>query len=116
MRTKIYYRVDFKENEYGMWIMSNDEEENYNEAKITYDQKKKEFKGCQLLKITEEILEEVESENPFLKGDYVIIIKECSLKGQKGQIIRLNLEYNEIVVRIDDNIIFTGTFEDIILE
>jgi hypothetical protein len=112
MKTREYYRVDFKENEYGLWICG-DEYDDYEYAKNTYDYKKQNFKGVQLVKFTEEILEEHVSENPFLLGDYVEIIRECAIKGRIGQISRFSESNNEVIVRIDDNTEFTGTFEDI---
>lgn len=112
MNNRIAYRVDFKENEFGLWICG-DEEENYESAKNTYDYKKTIFKGVQIIKIIEETLEEYEIENPFLKGDYVVITKDCILKGQKGQITSFDLCNSEVVVKINDDIQFNGTFNDI---
>ena len=110
---KEFYRVDFKENEFGMWIcgeMTEDKDEAINE----YNDKKSNFKGVEILKIIEETLDKYVSENPFLRGDSVEIVKDCALYGQVGWIIGFNELQDEVTVKLNGGITFDGKFEDII--
>jgi hypothetical protein len=108
-----HYRVDFKENEFGLWICG-DEEDTYESAKNTYDYRKTKFKGVKIVKVTEEVLEEYEINNPFLIGDTVKINKNCLLQGEQGQLISFDLCNSKVVVKIDNDIDFHGNFNDIV--
>jgi len=114
--TRTYYCVYFKEKEYGMWIYDNDQYDTYEEAEEEYEYKKEKYKGAQLVKITEETLEEIESTNQFLIGDWVKIVKHCRLQGLVGQINRFDESGDTVTVIINMDgswITYEGKFEDI---